>query len=52
MTGFFAYLLSAVAAFGGGLVLYEIVSRIPLLNWCVLGIKKERKQISGKPDRI
>ena len=45
VTGFFAYLLSAVAAFGGGLVLYEIISRIPLLNWCVLGIKKEKKHV-------
>lgn len=45
VTGFFAYLLSAVAAFGGGLALYEIISRIPLLNWCVLGIKKEKKHV-------
>ena len=45
VTGFFAYLLSAVAAFGGGLLLYEIISRIPFLNWCVLGIKKEKKHV-------
>ncbi|MBO5154130.1 MAG: acyltransferase [Eubacterium sp.] len=35
------YLISGVAAFGGGWLLYEIVSRIPLLRWCVLGIKKK-----------
>ena len=41
-----SYLLSGVAAFGGGWLLYEIVSRIPLLRWCVLGIKKEKKNVS------
>lgn len=38
-----SYLISGVAAFAGGILLYEIVSRIPLLRWCVLGIKKEKK---------
>lgn len=38
-----SYLISGVAAFGGGFLLTELVSRIPLLRWCVLGIKKERK---------
>lgn len=41
-----SYLLSTVAAFGGGFLLYEIVSRIPLLRWCVLGIKKRGKNVS------
>ena len=36
-----SYLISGVAAFAGGWLLYEIVSRIPLLRWCVLGIKKK-----------
>lgn len=39
------YLLSAVAAFGGGLLLNEIVSGIPVIRWCVLGIKKEKKHV-------
>ena len=34
------YLVSAVAAFFGSLGLYEIISRIPFLRWCILGIKK------------
>lgn len=34
------YLLTAFAAFAGGLIMYETISRIPLLRWCVLGIKK------------
>lgn len=44
------YLLSALAAFGGGFLLYEIFSRIPVVRWCVLGIKKEKKHVSGKSD--
>lgn len=40
-----SYLLAGVAAFAGGLVLYEIISRIPFLRWCVLGIKKEKKNV-------
>lgn len=38
------YFLVTVAAFAGGLLLYEVISRIPLIRWCVLGIKKN----SGK----
>ena len=41
------YLLSAVAAFGGGLLLNEIISRIPIVRWCVLGIKKEKNNVQG-----
>lgn len=44
MKGIAVYLLSAVAAFGGGLLLYAIISRIPVIRWCVLGIKKEKKK--------
>ena len=39
------YLITTASAFGGALALYEIIFRIPLLRWCVLGItggKKER----------
>ncbi|MCR5503554.1 MAG: acyltransferase [Lachnospiraceae bacterium] len=39
-----AYLLVAVAGFGGSILLYEIISRIPVLRWCVLGIKKEKSR--------
>lgn len=34
------YLLTTVAAMGGALLLNAVISRIPVLRWCVLGIKK------------
>jgi peptidoglycan/LPS O-acetylase OafA/YrhL len=37
------YLLTAAAGFGGAFLLYEIMRRIPVIRWCVLGIGKERK---------
>ena len=37
-----SYLITLVAAFGGGYLLYEILSRIPVLRWCVLGISKKK----------
>jgi len=40
------YLICGVAAFAGGFLLYEAVSRVPVLRWCVLGIKKEKKNVS------
>lgn len=36
------YIITLLAAFAGGLLLYEIISRIPFFRWCVLGIKKEK----------
>ena len=42
-----SYLLVALAAFVGSIVLYEVISRIPLIRWCVLGIKKEKKNVQG-----
>lgn len=42
------YLLSGIAAFAGALALGEIVSRIPVLRWIVMGIGKERsKHVQG-----
>lgn len=35
------YWLSALAAFGGALLLYEVIRRIPFLRWCVCGFKKK-----------
>lgn len=46
-----SYLIGGVAAFAGGYLLYEIISRIPVLRWCVLGIKKEKKKnVLREPD--
>lgn len=41
------YLLVTAAAFAGGLLLYEIISRIPVIRWCVLGIRRapEEKKV-------
>lgn len=39
------YVLVTVSAFAGAFLLYEIISRIPLVRWCVLGIgRKEKKK--------
>lgn len=39
-----AYLLSTLAGFLGSYILYEIISRIPVYRWMVLGMKKEKKR--------
>ena len=41
------YLLSLTAGFAFGFGLYELISRIPFFRWAVLGIKKEKKNVSG-----
>ena len=42
MPVFFVYLLVLVSGVAGALLLYEIISRIPVLRWCVLGIKHNK----------
>ncbi len=37
---FVVYFLVTAAAFAGSFILYEIMSRIPVIRYCVLGIKK------------
>ena len=39
------YLIAFIAAFAGGFLLNEIISGIPFIRWCVLGIKKEKKNV-------
>lgn len=39
------YLLVGASAFGGAILLYEIISRIPVVRWCVLGIKGKKKDV-------
>ncbi len=39
----FIYLLVGVSGFAGSFVLTGIISKIPVLRWCVLGIGKETK---------
>lgn len=48
LPAFPSYIAAGMAAFGGGYLLTEVISRIPVLRWCVLGIskKKEKKDVS------
>lgn len=39
----FVYLLVATSGFVGSFLLYELISRIPFIRWCVLGVKKQRE---------
>lgn len=39
-----SYILITLAAFLGSFVLYEVISRIPVLRWCVLGISKSKSK--------
>ena len=39
------YLIVGASSFAGALLLNEIISRIPVIRWCVLGLKKERKNV-------
>lgn len=43
MPALLVYLLVLTAGFAGAFILYEIISRIPFIRWCVLGIKKNNK---------
>lgn len=36
------YLITAVATIGGGLLLGEVISKIPFLRWCLMGISKKK----------
>ena len=39
-----SYLITGAATFAGGLLLYEIFSRIPVIRWCLLGIRGKKKE--------
>ena len=39
------YIITGVSAFVVAFLLYEIISRVPFFRWCVLGIKKEKKNV-------
>ncbi len=43
MPEIFVYLVVAAAGFAGALLFNEIISRIPVVRWCVLGIKRNKK---------
>ena len=37
------YILTGAAAFLGAMVLYRIISRIPVICWCVLGVRRKER---------
>lgn len=41
MPALFVYLLVTIAGFAGAILLAEIISRIPVIRWCVLGLNKK-----------
>ena len=41
------YLIELVAAFFGSIVLWEVLSRIPLIRWLLFGIKKVKKEVEN-----
>lgn len=43
LSAFAMYLCTGIAAFVGAYLLYEIIRRIPVLRWCVCGIRGEKK---------
>lgn len=45
------YLLVGASAFLGAYVLYQIISRIPFLRWCVCGIGGKKENVCGESDR-
>lgn len=40
-----AYLITGVSAFAGAYILNETISRIPVIRWCVLGIRGTKKNV-------
>jgi len=40
LPGILLYVLTGLAAFFGGLLLYESVKRIPGVRWCLLGLQR------------
>ena len=52
LPGIVIYLLVTIAAFAGGLLLYEVISRIPLLRWCVLGVRRKPLKIQDQENKL
>ncbi len=44
------YLIAAIAGFGGAILLGEIIKRIPVLRFCVLGICSSKKDADYKKE--
>ena len=42
---FLHYIIVGYSSFFGSLLLFEIMSKIPFINWCVLGISKNKKNM-------
>lgn len=44
---FLSYFLCLIAGFWGAILLYEVIRKIPVLRWFVLGIRKEKTHVQG-----
>jgi peptidoglycan/LPS O-acetylase OafA/YrhL len=44
----FHYITVCIASFVGSILLYSIMSRIPIIRWCVLGISENKRKKVGK----
>lgn len=42
------YVLTGIFGFAGAFILYEFISRIPIIRWCVLGICKAKNTPKGQ----
>lgn len=38
------YLITALTGVGGSIILYELISRMPVLRWCLLGIRNQKRE--------
>ena len=43
LSPFIIYMLVGVSGFGGAFLLNGVIRKIPIIRWCVLGIRKEKK---------
>lgn len=50
LPGIVHYIVTAICAFGGSILLYEIFSRIPIIRYLVCGIKKKKETQKYKKD--
>lgn len=44
MPAVLCYVLVGIASFAGGILIYEVLSRIPVIRWLTCGIKKEKRK--------
>jgi len=48
LPGIVHYFVTTICAFGGSILMYEVVSKIPVIRYFACGIKKEKKEKGGQ----